>query len=99
MSNSAAPAEPATGLVAAGLVGVLSGYRRWVSPLLAPRCRFAPTCSEYGITALRRHGAARGAALAVWRVMRCQPFHPGGYDPVPPKRPSTASSSSGAARC
>jgi len=61
----------------------IAGYRRFVSPLLAPRCRFAPSCSEYALTALAEHGAARGLWLAVSRVARCHPFHPGGYDPVP----------------
>jgi len=63
----------------------ITGYRRFVSPLLAPRCRFAPSCSEYALTALAEHGAARGLWLAVKRIARCHPFHPGGYDPVPPR--------------
>ncbi len=91
--------EPSTGVLAGLLVRVLGGYRRWVSPLMSPRCRFAPTCSEYAVTALRRHGAARGSLLAAGRVLRCQPFHSGGYDPVPPARTSPTSSPSGAARC
>jgi putative membrane protein insertion efficiency factor len=62
------------------------GYRRAVSPLLPPRCRFAPTCSAYALEALEVHGAARGSWLAVRRVARCHPFHPGGHDPVPPSR-------------
>lgn len=94
-----AETESTTGVLAGFLVGLLSGYRRWVSPLMAPRCRFAPTCSEYALTALQRHGAARGSLLAGRRVLRCQPFHPGGYDPVPPQRTSATSSPSGAARC
>ena len=61
----------------------IAGYRRLVSPLLAPRCRFAPSCSQYAVDALRAHGAARGLWLAVRRLARCHPFHPGGYDPVP----------------
>ena len=61
----------------------IAGYRRFVSPLLAPRCRFAPSCSEYALTALAEHGALRGLWLAVTRIARCHPFHPGGYDPVP----------------
>ena len=61
----------------------IAGYRRFVSPLLPPRCRFAPSCSEYALTALAEHGALRGLWLAVTRIARCHPFHPGGYDPVP----------------
>jgi uncharacterized protein len=69
------------------LVALISGYRRFVSPLMAPRCRFAPSCSAYALEAVREHGALRGAWLAVRRVGRCHPFHPGGYDPVPPAAP------------
>jgi putative membrane protein insertion efficiency factor len=58
-------------------------YQRFLSPLLGPRCRFAPSCSQYAVEALRRHGATRGLWLAVRRLARCHPFHPGGYDPVP----------------
>ena len=61
----------------------IAGYRRFVSPLLGARCRFAPSCSEYALTALAEHGAARGLWLAIKRVARCHPFNPGGYDPVP----------------
>ena len=66
----------------------IAGYRRFVSPLLPPRCRFAPSCSEYALTALAEHGALRGLWLAVTRIARCHPFHPGGYDPVPPAKPA-----------
>ena len=66
----------------------IAGYRRFVSPLLGPRCRFAPSCSEYAYTALAEHGAARGLWLAVARIARCHPFHPGGYDPVPTRNPA-----------
>jgi putative membrane protein insertion efficiency factor len=65
------------------LVGVLSGYRRWISPMMAPHCRFSPSCSAYAIEAISTHGAVRGCWLAVRRVARCQPFFTGGYDPVP----------------
>ena len=65
-------------------------YRRWVSPLTPPMCRFRPTCSTYAIGALERHGLVRGAGLTVWRVLRCQPFCEGGHDPVPPPRGSAA---------
>ena len=61
-------------------------YRRWVSPALPARCRFYPSCSAYALEAVAVHGAWRGLRLAVWRLLRCQPFHPGGYDPVPPPR-------------
>lgn len=62
-------------------------YRRLVSPLkTVPSCRFHPTCSSYAHQAVREHGALRGLALAVRRVLRCHPYHPGGFDPVPPRR-------------
>ncbi|MGH7302860.1 MAG: membrane protein insertion efficiency factor YidD [Candidatus Rokuibacteriota bacterium] len=62
---------------------VLRAYQWLVSPLLPSACRFAPTCSEYARQALVEHGLVRGVGLAVWRLARCQPFHPGGYDPPP----------------
>ena len=65
------------------LLALVRGYRRFVSPLLPPRCRFAPSCSAYAEEALRTHGALRGTWLAVRRVARCHPFNPGGHDPVP----------------
>lgn len=68
------------------LIFVVVAYRRWISPALPARCRFAPTCSSYAVEALRTHGALNGLLLLVWRVLRCHPFHPGGYEPVPPSR-------------
>jgi putative membrane protein insertion efficiency factor len=58
-------------------------YKRFLSPLLPPACRFHPTCSVYALEALQKHGALRGVRLTLWRLLRCQPFHPGGVDPVP----------------
>ncbi|HEX5748034.1 MAG TPA: membrane protein insertion efficiency factor YidD [Archangium sp.] len=58
-------------------------YRRFLSPLLPPACRFHPSCSSYALQALHKHGALRGVRLILWRLLRCQPFHPGGFDPVP----------------
>lgn len=68
------------------LIMLVSGYRRGVSPLLPARCRFAPSCSAYALQAVTEHGALRGSWLALRRLGRCHPFHPGGYDPVPPRR-------------
>jgi putative membrane protein insertion efficiency factor len=61
----------------------VAGYRRWLSPLHRPACRFTPTCSQYAVEALERYGLARGGYLALRRLLRCHPLHPGGYDPVP----------------
>ena len=69
--------------VARMLTAAIVAYRRYVSPALPARCRFYPSCSAYAQEAVARHGAARGTALAIWRLLRCHPFHPGGFDPVP----------------
>ena len=58
-------------------------YRRWISPLKPPCCRFTPTCSQYALDALREWGVICGTALAVWRILRCNPLSAGGEDPVP----------------
>ncbi|MGL4455341.1 MAG: membrane protein insertion efficiency factor YidD [Plesiomonas sp.] len=60
-------------------------YQWVISPLIGPRCRFQPTCSHYGIEALRRFGAVKGSWLTIKRVLKCHPLNLGGYDPVPPK--------------
>lgn len=65
------------------LLSFISFYRKWISPLLGPRCRFIPTCSAYGIEAITRHGPWRGGWLTLRRVSRCHPFTPCGCDPVP----------------
>jgi len=62
-------------------------YQRVISPLLGPRCRYYPTCSNYTLEAIRVHGPWRGMALGAWRILRCNPFSKGGFDYVPPKRP------------
>lgn len=76
-------------LVIRTAVVALAVYQRLVSPFLPQSCRFAPTCSEYARQALAGHGLLRGSALAVVRLLKCHPFHPGGWDP-PPSRQSSA---------
>ncbi|MNN59953.1 putative membrane protein insertion efficiency factor [compost metagenome] len=61
-------------------------YRKFISPIKPPTCRFYPTCSAYALEAIEVHGVLKGTLLAVIRIAKCQPFHPGGLDPVPPKR-------------
>lgn len=63
-------------------IAMLRQYKRWISPLLAPSCRYVPTCSEYAMEALDRYGVLRGGMMSVWRLLRCHPFVKGGYDPV-----------------
>ena len=70
-------------LLVALLVAPIRFYRAFISPLTPPSCRFTPTCSQYAIEALRKHGPFRGLALAVWRSLRCNPWGGSGYDPVP----------------
>jgi len=64
------------------LIALIQFHRRFVSPLTPPTCRFTPSCSRYGLDAVMRYGAIRGGWLAAWRVLRCNPFHSGGYDPL-----------------
>jgi len=92
----AIPAQKGPAVVTRVLIAAVTGYRRFVSPLLPPRCRFEPSCSAYALEALQVHGAARGLWLAVARIARCHPFHPGGYDPVPPRGGSGKPSLTGA---
>ena len=72
------------------LLGLIVGYRYVLSPLLGPSCRFYPTCSAYASEAIETHGALRGSWLAVRRISKCHPWHPGGIDPVPPAKPPKA---------
>ncbi|KDE46262.1 hypothetical protein DI43_15475 [Geobacillus sp. CAMR12739] len=65
------------------LIWCIRFYQRFLSPLKPPTCRFYPTCSNYGIEAIRRFGALKGGWLTVKRILKCHPFHPGGLDPVP----------------
>ncbi len=71
-----------TRAAAAPFLALIRLYGRFVSPLLPPACRFLPSCSEYGAIAIERHGLARGALLAAWRLLRCNPLSRGGLDPV-----------------
>ena len=65
------------------LLFALRAYKRWISPWLPPACRFYPTCSQYTLEAVERHGVMRGLWLGARRISKCHPFHAGGYDPVP----------------
>ncbi len=64
-------------------IAMIKFYKRWISPLLPPACRFTPTCSQYALEAFGKYGFWKGLGLASWRILRCNPFVAGGYDPVP----------------
>ena len=65
-------------------IGLIKFYRKYISGLkTTPTCKFIPTCSEYGIEAIEKYGALKGGLLTIWRILRCNPFSKGGYDPVP----------------
>ena len=70
-------------MIRTAMIGLLGIYKRWVSPLLPAACRFQPSCSEYAREALELHGIWRGSTLTLRRLLRCQPFCRGGFDPVP----------------
>lgn len=84
-SHEPPPQAPRT-LGARAAVAAVRWYQVWISPNLLPSCRFMPSCSAYAVEALTVHGAIRGIGLTVWRLLRCAPWHPGGWDPVPPPR-------------
>ncbi|MGG0341408.1 membrane protein insertion efficiency factor YidD [Priestia megaterium] len=64
---------------------LIKGYQKGISPFLPARCRFYPTCSQYGVESIKRFGAVKGSYLTVKRILKCHPFHPGGIDEVPEK--------------
>lgn len=68
-------------LASAFLIRLVRFYQRWISPSLPPLCRFQPTCSEYFILAVQKYGPIRGSLKGIWRIIRCNPWNPGGYDP------------------
>jgi uncharacterized protein len=74
------------------LLQLIRAYRNFISPLFPSSCRFQPTCSQYAMEAIATYGSIRGSWLAVRRILRCHPFHPGGYDPVPAADESSDSS-------
>jgi uncharacterized protein len=68
------------------LIKLIRFYQIAISPLKPPSCRFYPTCSHYGVEAIKVHGALKGSLLTIIRILKCHPFHPGGFDPVPEKK-------------
>ena len=82
VQHSSNPLVFITRLPATLLTRLIEFYRRYVSPYSIPSCRFTPTCSRYAVDAVRRYGAVKGGWLAAWRVLRCNPFNKGGYDPL-----------------
>ena len=77
-TDTGRPSPPARAALA-----LISFYKRFISPMLPATCRYVPTCSEYAMIAVQRYGFLRGSWMAIKRICRCHPFHPGGYDPVP----------------
>lgn len=73
-------------MIKSALLYLIRFYRKYISPHKAPSCKFIPTCSQYGLEAIERFGALKGGALTVWRILRCNPWGRGGYDPVPEKK-------------
>lgn len=67
------------------LIWLIRFYQKYISPLTPPSCKYRPVCSVYGLQAIERFGALRGSLMTIWRILRCNPFSKGGYDPVPEK--------------
>lgn len=65
------------------VIDLIKGYRKYISPMKSTKCPYFPTCSEYGLQAVEKYGVIKGGLLAFWRILRCNPFSKGGYDPVP----------------
>ena len=65
------------------LIAGIKLYQKYISPMKRTKCPYIPTCSQYGLEAIQKYGALKGSALAVWRILRCNPFSKGGFDPVP----------------
>ncbi|MEK3807514.1 membrane protein insertion efficiency factor YidD [Bacillus sp. FSL H8-0547] len=70
-------------------IALIRFYQKFLSPMKPPSCRFYPTCSHYGLQSVKRFGALKGGYLTVKRILKCHPFHPGGFDPVPEKKDQT----------
>ena len=73
-------------------VSLIRFYQKHISPAFPGKCRYQPTCSQYGIEAIEKHGAVKGGLLTIWRILRCNPFSKGGYDPVPEPKAKANSS-------
>ena len=74
--------EASEGRLRVVVMRAIREYQRFISPLLPPSCRFSPSCSHYTLLAVRKHGVAKGGLMGVWRILRCNPFSKGGFDPV-----------------
>jgi hypothetical protein len=70
-------------MIKKGMIASIRFYQKYISPYKGYRCPYIPTCSQYGIEAIEKHGPLKGGLLALWRIIRCNPFSHGGYDPVP----------------